>query len=89
MVGLAGLLRLARWWRHRDAGLPVPCGEGGVFPDAEQSGIREAGTAGTEGAGIRIVEAPDVGRAAAKTATSPGRGARHVGAADTVGKERR
>ena len=86
MVGVAGLLRLARWWRQHYAGAPERGGDGGVFPEA-------AGTAGTPaGAGAWGVDGVDgtvVGGATAVAETALGGGARDAGTADANGDVRR
>jgi hypothetical protein len=84
MVGVAGLLRLARWWRQRDAGSPER-GDGSVFPEAENAGTSEA----ERGTGDGVVGGTDVGGVAAGATTAAGRHARNAGAADSDGEGRR
>jgi hypothetical protein len=83
MVGVAGLLRLARWWRQRDAGGPEH-GDGSVFPEAEDAGTGGAGRGHGDGIG-----SADVGGVAAGAAAAAGRDARSAGAADPNGEGRR
>lgn len=80
MVGVAGLLRLARWWRQRDAGCRGRAGEGAVF-SAGGNVPAVAGAADRRGVSA-VAGAAIVDGAAGVAASAVGGGAGDVGRAD-------
>jgi len=86
MVGVAGLLRLARWWRRRDAESSGGSGGGGgvLLGGDDATGVERAAR-GDRGDSSNVAV---VGAATSEPTSAARDGARGVGAADAGGEQR-
>jgi hypothetical protein len=87
MVGVAGLLRLSRWWRHHDAESSGRTGDGGVSAGAENAPRAAVGTVRGDGGSIGCRSV--VGADPADETAATGDSARVPGGTDPNGEVRR